>query len=288
MRSTVSANTQLCSMACGYSSATTQVLVTSGCIVSHLTGVQSVTSGCIPRGASVSHLTVQRNDTRHAARSITWTLNIGTGVRRTPSMPRGHWGCRPTRCIDISIGFPSHALSSTPTTTTGSGFRPTRCRLRLRLQPDRVSVPRVVVYAHGYNRIVVFRTTFPLLQPDRRFPYDLPISPRVFGAFNPTCTSSAVSIIRIQSFILFGFVSHLTLPEGPTNLATVGNPQFGPWVIAEIFPFFTIQPDSTSWRSNRRLTGWCGGTNAELLVPDPFSQSISGRSSVRLSQEMTR
>ena len=205
----MSANTQLCSMACGHSSATTRGLVTSGCVVSHLTGVQSVTSGCIPRGASVSHLTVQRNDTRHAARSITWTLNIGTGVRRTPSMPRGHWGCRPTHC-----------------------------RLRLRLQPDRVSVPRVVVYAHGYNRIVVFRTTFPLLQPDRRFPYDLPISPRVFGAFNPTCTSSAVSIIRIQSFILFGFASHLTLPEGPTNLPTVGNPQFGPWVVAEIFSFF--------------------------------------------------
>ena len=32
----------------------------------------------------------------------------------------------------------------------------------------------------------------------------------------------------------------------------------------------------------------CGVTNAELLVPGPFPQSISGRSSVRSSQEMTR
>ena len=32
----------------------------------------------------------------------------------------------------------------------------------------------------------------------------------------------------------------------------------------------------------------CGVTNAELLVPGPLSQSISGRSSVRSSQEMTR
>jgi len=186
----------------------------------------------------------------------------------------GHRRCR----VDTGVAVPRVAL------TFQLGFRPTHCRLRLRLQPDRVSVPRVVVYAHGYNRIVVFHTTFPLLQPDRRFPYDLPVSPRVFGAFNPTCTSSAVSIIRIQSFILFSFASHLTLPEGPTNLATVGNPQFGPWV-AEIFPFFTIQPDSTSWSPNRCLTGWCGVSNAELLVPDPFSQS-SSCSSVRLSQEM--
>ena len=40
--------------------------------------------------------------------------------------------------------------------------------------------------------------------------------------------------------------------------------------------------------SARWVNALCGGTNAELLVPDPFSQSISGRSSVRLSQEMTR
>ena len=162
-------------------------------------------------------------------------------------------------------------MSSTPTTTTGSGFRPTRCRLR------------------------------PRLQPDRRFPYDLPIAttgssfsvrPSHFSA-SIWCVQPHLYVVRrfyYTDSILHSvrFVSHLALPEGPTNLATVGNPQFGPWVVAEIFPFFTIQPDSTSWRSNRRLTGWCGGTNAELLVPDPFSQSISGRSSVRLSQEMTR